>query len=179
MDEGTGSAFPSASPPGVPGSRFGSGGSSSFDRMHEQMERSRQERLDSMQRMEDRMAAQREQLFNRHGSTGECLSCKHTLTDAEMRRSSCPHCGVTWDHEIDEFGNKRNLNNSSLTTPFAGGGNAGGSGLDIDRNTARTIGIVFGALIGLAVVLGMIIGTIYILMSIASASSTSQRQHYR
>jgi hypothetical protein len=86
---------------------------------------------------------------------------------------------VTWDYEIDEFGNKRELNNSSLRSPFAGGGNAGGNNPAMDRNTARTIGLVFGAMIGLAVVVGMIIGTIYIIMSIASASSSSQQRYYR
>jgi hypothetical protein len=165
--------FPSSSPPGMPGS-----GSSSVDRFQQQMEQNRQQQLDSIQRMQDRVTQQHESLFNRHGSTGECLACKHNLNDSEMRRSSCPYCGVTWDYEIDEYGNKRQLNNSSYTSPFSGARNPGSSPA-IDARSARMAGLVLGAFIGLAVVAGMIIGTIYIIMSIASASSSSQQRHYR
>jgi hypothetical protein len=169
---GSGS-FPSSSPPGMPGS-----GSSSTDRFQQQLEESRRQQLDSVQRMQDRMTQQHESLFNRHGSSGECLSCKHNLNDSEMRRSSCPYCGVTWDYEIDQYGNKRQLNNSSYTSPFSGARNPG-SAPAVDAATARKVGLVIGVFIGLAVVAGMIIGTIYIIMSIASASSSSQQRHYR
>jgi predicted RNA-binding Zn-ribbon protein involved in translation (DUF1610 family) len=147
-----------------------------MDHFHEQMERNRREQLDSMQRMQDRMHEQHPSLFDR--KTGECLSCNRKLSDAEMRRTSCPHCGVTWDYEIDEFGNKRDLNNSSFASPFAAGNNADGAN-QIDAKTARMIGLVLGGLIGFAVVVGMIIGTVYIIMSIASASSSSQQRMYR
>ena len=162
----------------MPGSGTGSSGSS-FDRLQQQLEQSRQQQLDSFQQMQDRMNAQHESLFNRHGSTGECLNCKHSLSDSEMRMTKCPHCGVTWDYEIDEFGHKRDLNNSSFTSPFSGGSNAGGNNPPIDAKSARMIGLVVGVFIGLAVVAGMIIGTIYIIMSIASASSSSQQRYYR
>jgi hypothetical protein len=142
------------------------------------MERSRQERLDSLQQMQDRMHQRHESLFNR--KTGECLNCNRKLNDAEMRGTSCPYCGVTWDYEVDEFGNKRDLNNSSISSPFAADHNAGGgANQKIDAKTARVIGLVIGGLIGFAVVVGMIIGTVYIIMSIASASSSSQQQMYR
>lgn len=129
--------------------------------------------------MQDQMNQRHESLFNRHGSTGECLNCKHSLNDAEMRRSACPYCGVTWDYEIDEYGNKRQLNNSSFSAPFSGGNNAGANSPAIDAKSARMIGLAVGVFIGLVVVAGMVIGTIYIIMSIASASSSSQQRHYR
>lgn len=175
-----GASFPSSAPPGF-GTTPGGPRESPFDRLNEQLERSRQQQLDSIQQMQDRMSQQHEQLFNRHGSTGECLNCKHTLNEAEMRRTSCPYCGVTWDYEIDEFGNQRELNNSSLPNPFVGGGNAGGAD-PIDQRTARTIGLVVGVLIGLAVIIGMVIGVIYIAVSIASSGSRNQQpqqQYYR
>jgi hypothetical protein len=171
---GSGS-YPSSIPPGASGS-----GNSSMDRFNQQMEESRRQQLDSINRMHERMDQQRESLFNRHGTSGECLNCKHNLNDSEMSRSSCPYCGVTWDYEIDQFGNKRQINNSSsLTNPFSGTRPAGGGAPAVDPVTARRIGLVFGVFIGLAVVAGMIIGTIYIIMSIASASSSSQQRHYR
>jgi hypothetical protein len=172
-----GPSFPSAGPPSMPRSGAGLGGSS-FERMNEQLERSRQQQRESLEQMQRDMSAQHESLINRHRATGECLSCKHTLNESEMKGRSCPYCGVTWDYEIDEFGNKRSINNSGMQNPFARG-NVGGNNPAIDRNTARTIGLVIGGMIGLAVVLGMIIGTIYILMSIASASSSSQQRYYR
>lgn len=146
--------------------------------MNEQIDRSRQDQLDSINRMQDRMNQRHESLFNR--KTGECLACNRSLTDVQMRGTKCPHCGVTWDYEIDEFGNKRDLNNSSFTNPFVGGNNGGGAANQpIDAQSARMIGLVFAGLIGFAVVVGMIIGTVYIIMSIASANSSSQQRMYR
>jgi hypothetical protein len=173
---GSAPGFPS-SPPGFPGSAARSGGSS-FDRMNEQMERRRQEQLDSMQRMQDNLNQQHQSLFNRN--TGECLACNRSLTDIQMRGTKCPHCGVTWDYEIDEFGNKRDLNHAGFANPFVGGNNRGGAANQpIDARTARMIGLVFAGLIGFAVVVGMIIGTVYLIMSIASANSSSQQRMYR
>ena len=150
-----------------------------FDRLNEQLERSRQEQ----QRIHDRMNQQTESLLNRHRSAGECLNCKRRLNEAEMKRTSCPHCGVTWDYEIDEFGNKRDINPTAAASPFvnnpfaapaAGGGNNA-----LDDKTTRNIAIAVGIFIGLAVVVAIIAGIIFILMTIASASSTSrQRQYY-
>ena len=173
---GSAPGFPS-SPPGFPGSTPGTAGSS-FDRLNDQLERSRQQQLDSMQRMQDRLNEQHQSLFNR--KTGECLACNRTLTDAQMRGTKCPHCGVTWDYEIDEFGNKRDLNNSSFASPFVVGNNGGGAANQpLDAKSARLIGLVLAGLIGFAVVVGMIIGTVYIIMSIASANSSSQQRMYR
>jgi hypothetical protein len=155
--------------------------SSPFDRMNEQLERSRQERLDSMQRMQDRMNEQHRSLFNR--KSGECLNCNRKLTDAEMNRTSCPYCGVTWDYEIDEYGNKRDLNPASTTgpvfsTPFSAPAAGGGNNALNDRTT-RNVAIVIGIFVGLAIVVAIVAGVIFVLMSIASASSSSrQRQYY-
>jgi predicted RNA-binding Zn-ribbon protein involved in translation (DUF1610 family) len=156
----------------APGSSPASG---SFDRLNQDMQRHN----DSMQQMQDRLNQQHESFMNRHRSVAECLNCKRTLTEAESSRTSCPHCGVTWDYEIDEYGNKRDLNNSSFRSPFSSATNSGGNAQSIDAKTARTIGLVVGIFIGLAVVVGMIIGVIYIIMSIASASSSSQQRQYR
>ena len=115
-------------------------GNSPLDRFQQQMDQSRQDQLDSLEQMQDRMNQRHESLFNRRGDVGECLNCKHTLNDSEMKRSSCPYCGVTWDYEIDQFGNKRELNNSSFSGPFGGGNNAGNNG-NVDARTARMIGM--------------------------------------
>ncbi|HEX5104247.1 MAG TPA: hypothetical protein VFV87_10575 [Pirellulaceae bacterium] len=171
------SSFPSSDPYAAPGSRIGSGyADAQLERMRQQNEENQRRQAESMQRMQDRMSAQHESFMNRFKKQGECLNCKHSLTEAEFNRTSCPHCGVTWDYEVDEFGHKRELHNSSYSSPLSRTNN--GEPL-IDARSARQVGMVLGIFLGLAVVVGMIIGVIYIAMTIASASSSSQQRHYR
>lgn len=179
----SGSPYPDSSPPGYSGSPSGYAEPTDLNeavaRSHERWKADRQEHIDRMNRVLDKMNQPRRSHFNRSGSTGECLSCSRALNDSQMRLSSCPHCGVTWDYEIDEFGNKRQINNSAFPSPFAGVNTPASREPAIDPRSARMIGLAIGVFVGLLVVSGMVIGTIYIIMSIASASSSSQQRHYR
>jgi predicted RNA-binding Zn-ribbon protein involved in translation (DUF1610 family) len=39
----------------------------------------------------------------------ECGNCKKTLTREQAQLTQCPHCGVYWTHEVDQFGNKHEI----------------------------------------------------------------------
>jgi hypothetical protein len=40
---------------------------------------------------------------------GECSNCKKRLSDDETKLSKCPHCGVIWQYEVDQFGHKKEI----------------------------------------------------------------------
>lgn len=171
-------AYPGSSTPAAAPVPYGmpppssSPGSSSFDRFEQQRQEREQRRRDSLEQLHNRM----NERINRTRAVAECMNCNRSLTEAESSRDTCPQCGVRWDYEIDEYGNRKELNRSSSTNPFspAAGGNA-----TFDERTARKIGVVLAVFVGLALVIGMIIGVIYIAMSIASATSTNRpRQYY-
>lgn len=169
-----GSPFPDSNPPGY------SGSAENIDyaaRAREQFDEYREKQLESFRHPFER----NEPSFKNFGTFSQCLSCRKVLRNgAETAGPTCPHCGVTWVHEVDIFNDRRVLNNTpAFPTPFASTNRPAPSEPAIDPKSARMIGLAIGVFIGLLVVAGIVIGTIYLIMSIASASSTSQQRHYR
>jgi hypothetical protein len=40
---------------------------------------------------------------------GNCGNCKTDITREHSQGMKCPHCGVIWQYEVDEFGNKKEI----------------------------------------------------------------------
>ena len=187
---GPGPSFPSFPPPG-----FG-GGSDFQQRIEEQrqqaeqrrqemlakIEQDRQEReqrnAENQQRFQESMEQRRQETEERrqNETVGECLSCKGQLTRAQTELDACPHCGVTWQFEVDSFGNKKRIYNASPIGSSSG--SLGGTPAKLDPATmakARQFFVIGVVVVG---VLGMFAVVVFVAITIAAASGAKRQRRY-
>lgn len=103
--------------------QFAQAQAASEQRRQEELERQRQAAAEYQQRQEEarQRALQEAETRRQNEIVGECLKCKGRLTRAQGEGGTCPHCGITWEFEVDQFGNKTSIN------PAARGGAPGAS----------------------------------------------------
>jgi hypothetical protein len=97
----------------------------SRQRMAENQERNRQ----NMQRAQDmtQRSLERVQAANPHQPespqdiVGSCSNCKKTIKREQSGGMKCPHCGVIWEYEVDEFGRKKEIAGAKEAIAAAGG----------------------------------------------------------
>ncbi len=185
-----GPSFPSfPTPPS-----FGGGGSDFQQRMDEQRQRAEQQRQEMMDRIEQqRQEREQRDAENRqkyqedlerrrqeaeearqNETVGECLSCKGQLTRAQTELDACPHCGVTWQFEVDSFGRKKRIYNARALNP------SGGSGPPAKLDPATMAKARQFVVIGVVVVgvLGMFAVVVFVAITIAAASGAKRQRRY-
>ncbi|MDX1945741.1 MAG: hypothetical protein SFU86_10125 [Pirellulaceae bacterium] len=140
-------------------------------RRQEELERQRQAAAEYEQRQEEarQQAMQRAEERRQTEIVGECLKCKGSLTRAQGEGSVCPHCGITWEFEVDRFGNKTRIN------PAVGGG-AAGAGVapsQVVEKAAEAVPAIVMILIAvLAIGIGAVGAFVAIIVAIVRAAST-------
>jgi len=189
---------PSFPPPSFPSPPSFGGGNSRMDEFRQQAEQRHQEFLQKIEQdrqereqraAEGRQKYQEEQERRRQEQeaarqneiVGECLSCKGKLTRAQTDLDNCPHCGITWEFEVDSFGHKRRIYNptagGSTSTPGAASVPTSSSPpVQLDQATvakARQFFIIGVVVVG---VLGMFAVVVFVAITIAAASGAARRQ---
>ena len=142
-----------------------------FDAARDQIEAER-ERLRQEREQEREQARQNE-------FVAECLECKRKLTRAETEQASCPHCGVTWDYEIDQFGMRRSITAGPADSSGSNSSSSASSAASqMTPETQKMVASVVVIAVLAAIALAIVIGVIVIAVAIASASSTSKQRRY-
>jgi DNA-directed RNA polymerase subunit RPC12/RpoP len=126
----------------------------------EQAERSRRD-AERIQQQLDQSAGSAANMFQR---VPVCSNCRKQVTEEEVKRSSCPHCGARWTFNQYTPSSKSGTSGSSLSKL---------SGAASER-AVRSVIIIVGAVVVVVVLCG---GAIAVAMAIASASRP--KQHYR
>ena len=153
------------------------------DELRQQMEEQRNQfdaARDQIEAERERLRQEREQereAARQNEYVAECLQCKRRLTRADSELTSCPHCGVTWDYEIDQFGMRRSLAPGSASASSGASSSPSAASQMTPETQKMVASVVVIAILG-AIALAIVIGVIVIAVAIASASSTSKQRRY-
>ncbi len=71
----------------------------------------------SLQRLQPGNPSQQE---SPNDLVGTCSNCKNSITREQISGMKCPHCGVIWEYEVDEFGRKKEIPGAAAAIAAAG-----------------------------------------------------------
>jgi hypothetical protein len=151
----------------------GRGGSAFFERMRERDEQQRRSFQEQNQRFAEQQAQRMEQQKQRNAEAaqqaadreqqhllaqqeayhnelvGTCSNCKKSLTRDQSELKKCPHCGVVWEYEVDQFGHKREIPGAAALAEKEQAGSGSGWTLSSRGKVKLFTRIIIPALIGL------------------------------
>jgi hypothetical protein len=95
----------------------------SHERNQKMMQQSQERARQSLERLKPNLAPQQQE--SPQDLVGSCSNCKKQIKREESGSMKCPHCGVIWEYEIDEFGRKKEIPGAKEAIAATGGWTAG------------------------------------------------------
>ena len=77
------------------------------ERNQQNIKRNQELAQQSLERLKPKLAPQQPE--SPQDLVGSCSNCKKTVTREQSGSMKCPHCGVIWEYEVDEFGRKKEI----------------------------------------------------------------------